>query len=68
MLATNSKLRIVTKETELEFDLEELHLTPNSPDSAILTEARRVTEQTLNNYTVTRHEINIIVSPTPTFG
>ena len=61
-------VKIVTKETEINATLVDLGLDTQSTDTQILAAAERRSEQTLSNYTVTRHEDNILVSPTPIYG
>lgn len=61
-------VRIVTKENEVELTLEDLGVTIDSSASDILEAANKYMDQTLNNYTVTKSEGNILVSPTPVWG
>jgi hypothetical protein len=61
-------VKIVTKETEINATLQDLGLEPQATDNQIIVAAERRAEQTLEHYTVTRHEGNILVSPTPIYG
>ena len=61
-------VRIVTREREMEVTFDDLRLGNQATDAEIIAAAERRLEQTLNNYIVTRHEDNIVVSPTPVFG
>ena len=61
-------VKIVTREREVEVTLDDLRLGDRATDAEIISAAERRLEQSLNNYIVTRHEDNIVVSPTPVFG
>jgi hypothetical protein len=61
-------VKIVTRDVEINATLVDLGLEPQATDTQILAAAERRSEQMLEHYTVTRHEDNILVSPTPIYG
>lgn len=61
-------VRVVTKEGERTFTGHELGLPETPTDAQIIAEVERVMESELKNYTVTRADGKVMVSPSPVFG